>query len=506
MPARRPNILFVMADQLTASALPFHGGPADAPVLEELSSEGVVFDSAYCSSPLCAPSRASLLTGRLASRMGVYDSGAEFEASFPTVAHHLRDRGYATCLAGKMHFIGPDQLHGFEERLTTDVYASGLDWTPDWSLPLTETLPWYHDMSSVFEAGPSEATLQLDYDEEVAFRSVRKIYDFAREPERSFFLLVSFTHPHDPYEPPHRYWDRYEDRVLPPPGVPAIPLEEQDPHSRRLLEMCGAATAAIGPELVERARRGYYGSIGYVDDKVAELLAALDATGLREDTIVVLASDHGDMLGERGLWYKMSFFEDSVRVPLVVHAPGRFAARRVARSVSLLDLLPTFLELAGGDGSEERADSLDGSSLLPLLDGGDWERPPVVAEYLAEGTHAPAVMVREGPLKYVHCPTDPDLLFDLDADPLEVENLAADEGRAGEVRRLRAVVEEGWGDLERLARDVVESQRRRLFVTRALARGEQSPWDYRPPDRSVGRYVRGADFWQPFGRARLRRD
>ena len=506
MPERRPNILFVMADQLTASALPFHGGPADAPTLERLAAEGVVFDSAYCSFPLCAPSRASLLTGRLPSRLGVYDSGAEFGASFPTVAHHLRDRGYATCLAGKMHFIGPDQLHGFEERLTTDVYASGIDWTPDWSLPLTEPLPWYHDMSSIFEAGPSEATLQLDYDEEVAFRSVRKIYDFAREGDRPFFLLVSFTHPHDPYEIPHGYWDRYEDRHLPPPAVPAIPLDEQDPHSRRILEMCGADSAEIGPELVERARRGYYGSIGYVDDKVAELLAALDASGLREDTIVVLASDHGDMLGERGLWYKMTFFEDSARVPLVVHAPERFTARRVRECVSLLDLLPTLLELTDGESPAVDADALDGASLVPLLDGAGGDRPPVLAEYNAEGTHAPCVMVRDGRLKYIHCPTDPDLLFDLDADPLELENLAADGAHASDVRRLLDVVEERWGDLERLARDVVESQRRRLFVAQALARGEQSPWDYRPPDRSVGRYVRGADFWQPFGRARLRRD
>jgi choline-sulfatase len=495
-----------MADQLTASALPFHGGPAEAPNLEQLAGEGVVFDSAYCSFPLCAPSRASLLTGTLPSRIGVYDSGAEFGASYPTVAHHLRDRGYATCLAGKMHFIGPDQLHGFEERLTTDVYASGIDWTPDWSLPLTEPLPWYHDMSSVFEAGASEATLQLDYDEEVAFRSVRKIYDFAREPDRPFFLLVSFTHPHDPYETPRRYWDRYENRDLPPPAVPAIPLDEQDPHSRRVLEMCGADAVEIGPELIERARRGYCGSITYVDDKVGELLAALETTGLRDDTIVVVSSDHGDMLGERGLWYKMTFFEDSARVPLVVHFPARFSARRVARSVSLVELLPTLLELTDGEDVGESADALDGASLVPLLDGRDAERAPVLAEYNAEGTHAPCVMVRDGRFKFVHCPTDPDLLFDLDADPLELENLAADDGHADDVRRLRAVVAERWGDLEELARDVVESQRRRLFVARALARGEQSPWDYRPPDRSVGRYVRGADFWQPFGRARLRRD
>jgi choline-sulfatase len=503
MPERRPNILFVMADQLTASALPFHGGPADAPTLERLAAEGVVFERAYCTFPLCAPSRASLLTGRLASELGIYDSGAEFGASFPTVAHYLRERGYDTCLAGKMHFIGPDQLHGFEERLTTDIYTAGIDWTPDWSLPLSTRLPWYHDMSSVLEAGPSEATLQLDYDEEVAFRSVRKIYDLGRARERPFFLLVSFTHPHDPYEIPRRYWDRYEGRALPAPAVPTLPLESQDPHSLRVLEMCGTDDHELGPDLVERARRGYYGAVSYVDDKVAGLLAALESAGLREETIVVLASDHGDMLGERGLWYKMTFFEDSVRVPLVVHAPERFAARRVAAPVSLLDLLPTLLETAEGPGSFDRP--FAGTSLLPLLDGAGGDRPPVMAEYHAEGTHAPCAMVREGPFKYVHCPTDPDLLFDLEADPRELDNLAGDEAHADDVRRLRALVEERW-QLERLAEDVTASQRQRLFVARALAHGVQSPWDYRPPDGSAGRYVRGADFWQPFGRARLRRD
>ena len=494
-----------MADQLTASALPFHGGPAEAPTLERLAAEGVVFEHAYCTFPLCAPSRASLLTGRLASELGIYDSGAEFGASFPTVAHHLRERGYDTCLAGKMHFIGPDQLHGFEERLTTDIYTAGIDWTPDWSLPLSTRLPWYHDMSSVLEAGPSEATLQLDYDEEVAFRSVRKIYDLGRARERPFFLLVSFTHPHDPYEIPRRYWDRDEGRALPGPAVPALPLERQDPHSLRVLEMCGVDDHELDPDAIERARRGYYGAVSYVDDKVAELLAALEAAGLREETIVVLASDHGDMLGERGLWYKMTFFEDSVRVPLVVHAPKRFAARRVAAPVSLLDLLPTLLETAEGPGSLEPMEPFAGTSLLPLLDGAGGVRPPVVAEYCAEGTHAPCAMVREGPLKYVHCPTDPDLLFDLEADPLELENLAGDERHANDVQRLHALVEERW-QLDRLAQDVAVSQRQRLFVARALAHGVQSPWDYRPPDFSVGRYVRGADFWQPFGRARLRRD
>ena len=498
-----PNILFVMADQLTASVLPVYGGPVDGPNLTTLAAEGVVFESAYCSTPLCAPSRASLLAGQLPSTLGAYDNGAEFPASVPTIAHYLRASGYQTCLAGKMHFIGPDQLHGFEERLTTDIYTAGLDWIPDWSLPLDERLPWYHDMSSVLEAGVSEATLQLDYDEEVGFRSVRKLYDLARASDRPFFFLVSFTHPHDPYEMRRRYWDRYEERTLPPPSVGPLPPEAHDAHSRRILEMCGTDDVEIAPELVERARRAYFAAVSYVDDKLGELLDALAATGLRDDTVVVVASDHGDMLGERGLWYKMTFFEDSARVPLVVHAPARFRPGRVRANVSLLDLLPTLVELGGG--RLEPDGSVAGASLLPLLHGESPPPRPVVAEYLAEGTHAPCVMIRDESLKYVRCPGDPELLFNLAADPLELENLADGQEHAAALARLRAYADERW-DLEQLAREVSASQRRRLFVSEALRQGAQSPWDYGPSDGSAARYVRGRDFWAPFGRARLRHD
>ena len=490
MAGDRPNILFVMADQLTASVLPFHGGPVDAPHIERLADEGVVFDAAYCTTPLCAPSRASLLSGKLPSELRTYDNAAEFEASIPTAAHHLRHRGYATCLTGKMHFIGPDQLHGFEERLTTDIYTAGFDWIPDWSLPPGERLPWYHDVATVLDAGPREATLQLDYDEEVGFRSVRKLWDLARDRTRPFFLLASFTHPHDPYEIPLRYWNRYEGHDLPAPRVPPRPLEEHDPHSRRVLEMCGAAEIEIPAEAAAHARRAYFAAVSYVDEKVGELLRALDETGLRDETVVVFASDHGDMLGERGLWYKMTFFEDSVRVPLVVHAPARFAPARVREPVSLVDLLPTFVDLSGA--AAER-------SLVPLLQGGRPEPRAVACEYLAEGTLAPAVMLREGSLKYVRCPGDPDLLFDLDADPLELENLAPTHPGTDS---LRSCVERNW-DLEALSAEVVASQQRRLLVARALEKGRPAPWDYVPPDRSARRYVRGRDFWAPFSGARL---
>ena len=158
MPSR-PHILLVIADQLSARALPAYGNRvARTPSLDRLAREGVVFERALCASPLCVPSRAALVTGMLPSRTGVYDNGAELPAGIPTVAHYLRLLGYRTVLSGKMHFIGPDQLHGFEERPLPDVYPAGFDWVPDWRLEDDETLPWYHDLSSVLRAGPVRAT------------------------------------------------------------------------------------------------------------------------------------------------------------------------------------------------------------------------------------------------------------------------------------------------------------------------------------------------------------
>jgi choline-sulfatase len=180
MPAEQPNILIVMVDQLAPAFLPLHGHPiVKAPNLEALAADGVVFDSAYCNSPLCSPSRAVFMTGQLPSRSGVYDNAAEFRADIPTYAHHLRNLGYRTILSGKMHFCGPDQLHGFEERLTTDIYPADYGWTPDWDKPLDRP-DWYHNMSSVTEAGLCVRTNQLDFDDEVTFAAERALYDIAR--------------------------------------------------------------------------------------------------------------------------------------------------------------------------------------------------------------------------------------------------------------------------------------------------------------------------------------
>jgi choline-sulfatase len=500
----RPNVLLVMVDQLAAGWLPAYGHHVvQAPAITALAEKSVVFESAYCPSPLCAPSRGALLTGLLPSRIGVYDNAAEMRASIPTVTHHLRAAGYTTALCGKMHFVGPDQLHGFEERLTTDVFPADLEWTPDWRLPLTERLPWYHTMESVVSPGRCAASLQTDYDDEVAFRAVRKLHDLARHgPGDPFFLVVSFTNPHDPWELHPRYWERYDPGAVNGPAVGPIPRDEADPHSIRLRDMCGVDDVGLTAEQVRTARHGYYAAISYVDERIGEVLAALRDSGLERDTIVMLTADHGEMLGERGLWYKMSFFEASARIPLIIRAPGRLAPSRVHEPVSLLDLAPTLLALCGHAGGGEPSADVDGVSLMAPLSG-EGARPggDVVAEYLAEGVRSPAVMLRRGRHKYVHCEGDPDQLYDLEDDSAELVNLAGDPAHAELCDSLRAEVDRRW-DMRALERAVLASQRERRLVVPALRRGRPTRWDYQPSNETS--FVRGSDdLYELQRRARL---
>ncbi|WP_237480328.1 choline-sulfatase [Lichenibacterium dinghuense] len=486
MTESKPNILIVMVDQLAPRFLPIHGHPlVRTPHLERLAARGVVFEQAYCNSPLCSPSRTAFMTGALPSRTGGYDNAAEFRSDIPTFAHYLRRIGYRTVLSGKMHFCGPDQLHGFEERLTTDIYPADYGWTPDWERP-TERPSWYHNMSSVTDAGLCVRTNQMDFDEEVAFAAERAIYDHARGRDRRPFLMVaSLTHPHDPFAITRPYWDLYPHEAIDLPRVGAADVA-LDPHTARLRHVCAMDAEPVSDEQVRNARHAYYGAVSFCDAQLGRLTDALEAAGLG-DTVVVFLGDHGEMLGERGLWYKMSFFEGACRVPLVVSAPGRFAPGRVRASVSLVDVLPTLVEIAGGD-PDALASAIDGRSLVPHLSGRGGH-DEVLGEYLAEGALAPIVMLRRGRWKFVHSPADPDQLYDLGADPEELCNLAGSGEHAGTVAAFRAEAARRW-DIAALDRSVRDSQRRRRLVDAALASGVTKPWDYQPFRDATKQYMR----------------
>lgn len=482
---RKPNILIVMCDQMSAGALGAYGNPfAITPHLDELAARSTIFENAYCNYPICAPSRASMMAGRQPSRIGVYDNAAEFPASIPTFAHYLCNLGYQTSLIGKMHFVGPDQLHGFEERLTAELYPTDFAWN---KVGVNFPKEQVANSKGITNSGAVRNSVQIEHDELVAFRASRKLFDLAkRGDERPFLLVASFTHPHEPYFAPQTFWDLYSDVEIPAPKVPPLALEQHDPLSRRSGEVLDFFHD-FTPEQIQTARRAYYGSVSYVDALVGRVLAALRDSGQADDTIVMFLSDHGDMLGERGLWYKKVFFEAAMRVPLMIAGPGIDATRRVQTPVSLVDLAPTLVALAGGDPVADTADPFDGVDLFDAA--GHRDDRPVFAEIMSEGIAHPVVMIRRGKHKFIGGPMHPVQLFDLAEDPDELRNLALEPESAALVAEFGALMEQQW-DFASLEEDILVSQKRRAIIQRAHRQGHNPGWDHEAASFERDRWLR----------------
>lgn len=490
--ANRLNILMIMADQLTATALRAYGNSVcKTPNIDALVARGTVFENSYCNFPLCSPSRASMMIGQLASRIGVYDNACEIPARAPTIPYYLSALGYETSLSGKMHFVGPEQLHGYQERLTTDIYPSDFGWTVDWqqAIPVAATKL---NLRSVVESGACSRSLQLDYDDEVAFKAVQKIYAHGRKREAApLFLTVSFSHPHNPYVIPQEYLDLYEAGSIDMPRVAPQDRAQMDPHSNRLRDIYHFDEYDITPEDVRRSRHAYYAMISYVDRQVGKLLEALEVMNLSEQTAIIFTSDHGDMLGERGLWYKWTLFEGAMRIPLVIALPGQHASR-IAAPVSLLDLLPTLVEL--GSDAEHQVEAVaqqEGVSLLSAVrDQAELAVDrPVFAEMAADGAFSPCLMVCRAGWKYIYCDDDPGQMFNLLQDPDEIVNLAGNPQHAQIETELLSLIKANWSKDE-LKAQIEHSARQRMFIQRTRLAADFPAWDHEPRPDVTQQFVR----------------
>lgn len=489
----RPNILVIQADQMTALVLSAYGKPyAITPNIDKIVERGTTFANSYCNNPVCGPSRASMMTGRLPSDVGVYDNGAEFLPSEPTYAHYLRMQGYKTTLAGKMHFVGPDQLHGFEERVTTDIYPSDFAWTADWEKTDEPFAPSVMSLLSVVEAGHCERNLQIDYDEEVCQAARQEMYNHARSAdERPFMLHVSFTQPHNPFVAGKKYWDMYEGVDIPELNVPYIPYEERDPWSQRYYLTIRQDEFDITPAQLYNARRGYLAMVTHIDALIGELLETLESIGELDNTYVFITSDHGEMLGERGMWYKFNPYDASVRVPMIVQGPGIRVNHKEEALTSLVDLLPTFTDIASGGTFDDYAAPYDGRSLLNLPKRGS-EDDKVFIEFNGEGLYAPAFILIKGNMKLIHSRTDPKMLFDLEKDPCELTNLADDPAYKFTVESMFAEIQERWNETD-LEERIRASQRKRIYVQEAMKQGRFPSWDFGPDYDPAKVYVRGGN-------------
>jgi len=466
----RPNFLVVMSDQHDPMRSSTYGHPfVQTPNMDRLAREGITFRYAYCNTPLCAPGRISFMTGRYVHHIGTWDNATPQPSDLVTWAHRLRALGYDAVLSGKMHFLGPDKLHGFREQIAFDLHGSQRHEIFAWDEadgPITPAREWRH----VAEAGKGTSKV-IENDDRAEAAALAYLRDPARR-EQPFALCVGFIAPHDPWFAPEPYFSKYYPDVD-MPNIPAGHLESLPPAAsvlRTRHRMAGPFT----DEEIRRTRAAYYGMTTRLDEQIGRLLDCLDEQGLADNTVVVYTSDHGEMLGEHGLWRKSNFYEQSARVPLQVRLPDRrYAGRWVEQCVSLVDLTATILDLAGAPIDAFGDARLDGVTLMPSLRGELPWRDEVFGEYLAHGNDRPRAMVRRGNWKLCYgyvAGSQPQLeLYDLAADPGEFTNLANRPECASVQAALLERLLEHW-DPVALDAAVRRSQRERLLIAKAQGR------------------------------------
>ncbi len=431
----RPNVLIFMSDQHNSSYLGCAGHPlVRTPNIDRLAAGGIRFASAYCASPLCGPSRMSFLTGLYPVHSGVYANAQPLPSDLPTFAHAFGAAGYHTALIGRMHLNGPDQHHGFEEKLGGDVTASTLG---GGLFPLTEGLPCGSQAESLRLSGPGDSAYH-HYDDEVA--ALAAAWLVKQTPDRPFMATVGFALPHNPFVCRPDDYAPYAGRMPVPPAEP----ETLHPFLRRKQAQ---ATAGMGADEFSRSLAAYAGSVTATDRRVGLVLAALERTGLAGNTIVVYTADHGEAAGEHGLWHKCTMLEGSVRVPLVIHFPdGRAGGAVCNKNVNLLDLGPTLLDLAGAGPLPDA----DGRSFRLLLEdpAAPWDNATFSEYGTRWGNTALMRMLRRDRWKYIYYGDGLPSLFDLEADPGENNDLAASPAHAGILAKLQAEAFADWSPAE----------------------------------------------------------
>jgi choline-sulfatase len=437
----RPNILLIQTDQHNRSVTGCYGDETvRTPNIDRLAAEGMRFENAYCPAPICVPSRMSLMTARWPHQNRVWDNPHVLHSGIPTWAHVLGAAGYETSLVGRMHFDGPDQRHGFENHpigdLRSDVLDDELEGTSTQTRRAVERAGHGHTAFRGFDDAVTEAAINYLTDRASSGR------------DRPFAAVVGYVLPHCPFVAPRDLFEYYYDRV-------SIPRPEGDqPPSIELFRENRDILDPVPEERIRVARAAYLGLCEYVDRNVGAILDCLDRTGLAEDTLVVYCSDHGEMAGEHGCWWKSTYYEGSAGVPLVVRLPDHIEAGTTSEAVvNLTDLGVTFADLAGTAFETPVA----GRSLWPTLRG---ERPEdwadeTYSEFVDRyGDVGPTRMVRSGPWKLWDYPAEdvPPALFNLEADPEERVDLGEDPEYAEVREELLEKLYDGWNP-EAVARE-----------------------------------------------------
>ena len=447
------NLVIILSDQHNPRVMGCAGhGLVRTPNLDRLAARGTRFSSAYTNCPICVPARASLATGRYVHQIRFWDNAIAYDGSVPSWGHRLMERGHSAISIGKLHYVRSDPArNGFNEEILPMHLADG---DGDVAGLIRDELIVRKGAAKLGpEAGPGESHYTA-YDRSIAERACQWLeHEARRHGAKPWVLYVGFVCPHPPLIAPPEFFGLYADCDIPMPDMYAENERPRHPYIEHMRLARPYDAGFTGPEMVKRAIAAYMGSVSFLDHNVGRVLAALDRAGLADSTRVIYGSDHGENLGVRGLWAKSTLYEESAGIPLLLAGPGVPAGRVVKDPVSLVDIFPTVLDCAGIERGAEDA-ALPGSSLLPAASGGGLPGRTVLSEYHAVGSPSGSFMMRRGRYKYIHYCGYAPMLFDLESDPYERNDLACVADFGSELAacedRLRAIVDPEA--IDRLAR------------------------------------------------------
>lgn len=465
----RPNVLFLLSDEHSYRFFSHldpsgEGEPVRTPAFDALAAQSCVFHTTYCQVSLCTPSRICMLAGVNPMKSGGWTNGAMMRPDRTTLPASLADAGYATCLVGKMHLGGNRQFVGFQHRPYGDLTGrTGHQWEP-----LNRKGGNRVDLR-IPDAGITEIPESAHQEQVIVRESVAWLREHThKSPQQPWMLCASFSRPHFPLTAPKRFIDHYWPDRATLPKIRRTGDTVDHPMTQGMAE--GFQIESLDEASILRGRAGYFSCVEYLDEIIGDMLATLERSGLLDNTIIVYTSDHGELAGEHGMWWKNSWHEAAARVPLMVSLPehrrGEFAPIRLQTPVSLADLFPTLCGLCQADIPGD----LDGVDLSDVIQQGvEPQRGPVFMDNPIPrwGEGMEHRMVRDGRWKYIAFRGEavPDLLFDLEADPLEQHNLASDPDHAQTAQRLRGLIDASWDFAEAQTqgeKDMAESARLRL--------------------------------------------
>jgi len=435
------NMLFIFSDEHTREITGCYGNKfVKTPNIDRLAKSGTRFDNAYTNCPICVPARASLATGRYVNEIRNWDNAHPYYGETKGWGHRLIDEGHNVTAIGKLHYRSETDPTGFSDEIDTLHVVNGKGDLLGLNRTNMVERGSVNQMSR--DAGPGDSTY-IRYDVSTAQKAVRWLKEDApKHTDRPWVLFVGFVLPHFPLIAPQEYYDMYPEGTLPPPRMYGESEHTKHPVVKTLSEVI-AYGKYFTDERVRVARSAYYGMVSMLDHHVGLLLDALSDNGHTDTTRVIYTSDHGDNLGNRGLWGKCVMYEEAAAIPMIVAGPDVPAGHVVKDPVSLVDCHQTLIESAGLDLTHDEQYKMPGHSLIRMANG-ELPKRTVLSEYHAVGSSTAMLMIRNGKWKYTHYVGEAPELFDLEADPHEVHDLGRDPAHKAIVleceEKLREVV------------------------------------------------------------------